>query len=51
MRESVGLGTSATVLWVLGLSDRLANLAAPETDLVGLELDQERLPQRYGGHD
>lgn len=43
---SVGLGTYATVLWVLGLSDRLAGLAAPETDLVGLGLDEERLPQR-----
>lgn len=43
---SVSLGTYATVLWVLGLSDRLTQLAAPETDAVGLELEAERLPQR-----
>jgi hypothetical protein len=34
------------VLWVLGLSDRLTRLAAPETDAVGMELDEERLPKR-----
>ena len=43
---SVSLGTYATVLWVLGLSDRLTQLAAPETDAVGLGLEAERLPQR-----
>jgi hypothetical protein len=43
---SVGIGTYATVLWVLGLSDRLAALAAPETDAVGLGLEEERLPKR-----
>ena len=43
---SVGLGTYATVLWVLGLSDRLASLAAPETDSLGLRLEEERLPKR-----
>jgi transcriptional regulator with XRE-family HTH domain len=43
---SVGIGTYATVLWVLGLSDRIAGLAAPETDAVGLGLEEERLPKR-----
>ncbi len=43
---SVGLGAYATVLSVLGLSDRLARLAAPETDAVGLGLEAERLPKR-----
>jgi transcriptional regulator with XRE-family HTH domain len=43
---SVALGTYATVLWVLGMSDRLSHLAAAETDLVGLGLEDERLPQR-----
>ena len=43
---AVSLGVYATVLWVLGLGDRLERLAAPETDLVGLELQDERLPQR-----
>ena len=43
---SVGLGVYATVLWVLGMSDRLARLAAPETDAIGLGLEEERLPKR-----
>jgi transcriptional regulator with XRE-family HTH domain len=43
---SVALGTYATVLWVFGLSDRLAGLAAPATDAVGLSLEEERLPER-----
>ncbi len=42
----VSLGNYATVLFVLGLSDRLATLADVTTDSVGLELDEERLPQR-----
>lgn len=43
---AVSLGIYATVLWVLGLDARLANIAASETDLVGLALQDERLPQR-----
>lgn len=43
---SVGLGTYATVLWILGLSDRLAGIAAPATDVVGMGLEAERLPKR-----
>ena len=43
---SVSLGVYATVLWVLGLSERLGRLAAPETDAIGLELEEERLPKR-----
>lgn len=42
----VSLGIYATVLFVLGLSDRLSNLADIRSDTVGLELDEERLPQR-----
>lgn len=42
----VGFGTYATVLWVLGLSDKLNGLAAVETDPIGLELERERLPKR-----
>ena len=42
----VSLGTYATVLFVLGLSDRLAELADVRTDAVGLELQEENLPQR-----
>jgi transcriptional regulator with XRE-family HTH domain len=43
---SVGLGVYATVLWVLGLGDRVGQLAAPETDVIGLSMEDERLPQR-----
>lgn len=43
---SVAFGTYAIVLWVLGMSDRLAQLAAVETDLLGLQLEEERLPKR-----
>lgn len=43
---SVSLGVYATVLWALGLSERLGQLAAPETDTVGMELEEERLPKR-----
>jgi transcriptional regulator with XRE-family HTH domain len=42
----VSLGTYATVLFVLGLADRLGDLAAAEGDAVGLALEEERLPER-----
>lgn len=42
----VALGGVATVLFVLGLSDRIATLADPAHDTVGLDLEAERLPQR-----
>lgn len=42
----VSLGIYATVLFVLGLSDRLGNLADVRSDTVGLELEEELLPQR-----
>jgi len=42
----VSIGTYATVLFALGLADRLAGLADASTDVVGLELEEERLPQR-----
>jgi len=42
----VSLGIYATVLFVLGLHDRLAELADIRTDTVGLELEEENLPQR-----
>ncbi len=42
----VAVGIYATVLFVLGLTDRLAELADPRHDPVGLSLDEERLPQR-----
>lgn len=42
----VSLGVYATVLFILGLSERIADLADVRTDSVGLQLDEERLPQR-----
>lgn len=42
----VSLGIYATVLFVLGMSNRLAELADIKTDTVGLELQDENLPQR-----
>jgi len=43
---AVSLGTYATVLWVLGLSDDIGQLAAPASDAVGQDLETERLPKR-----
>jgi transcriptional regulator with XRE-family HTH domain len=42
----VALGIYTTVLFVLGLADRLADLADPATDQVGLTLAEEQLPKR-----
>ena len=42
----VAIGIYATVLFVLGMSDRLGDLAAPKNDPVGLQLEEENLPQR-----
>ncbi len=50
---SVAIGTCATVLFVLGMVDRLADLAAPAHDELGLALDTEKLPERVRliGHE
>lgn len=40
------LGNYATVLFALGMVDRLADMADPRHDSVGFELDEEHLPQR-----
>jgi transcriptional regulator with XRE-family HTH domain len=42
----VSVGVYATVLFILGLSQRIADLADISTDSVGLQLDEERLPKR-----
>ncbi len=42
----VALGIYATVMFVLGLAPRLADLADTRTDEVGLQLEEERLPKR-----
>jgi hypothetical protein len=39
-------GTYVTVLFILGFVDRLAALADPASDNVGLRLEEEQLPQR-----
>jgi hypothetical protein len=42
----VSIGTYATVLFILGLISRVAGLADVRSDEVGLQLEEERLPQR-----
>ncbi len=42
----VSLGIYATVMFVLGLTPRLADLADTRADEVGLQLEEERLPKR-----
>ena len=42
----VAIGIYATVLFVLGMADRLGDLAASKNDPVGLQLEEENLPQR-----
>lgn len=44
--SAVSLGIYATVLYVLGLADRLALVADPAHDSVGLALGGEQLPER-----
>ena len=43
---TVALGTMVTAAFILNLHDRLASLAAPASDDLGLSLDERRLPQR-----
>jgi hypothetical protein len=40
------LGAYATVLFALGMVERLADVADPRYDSVGLELEEEHLPER-----
>jgi transcriptional regulator with XRE-family HTH domain len=42
----VSAGSYATVLFALGMADRLADVADPRHDTVGLELEEEHLPER-----
>lgn len=43
---SVSAGAYATVLFALGMADRLADVADARHDAVGRELEEERLPER-----
>jgi hypothetical protein len=42
----VSMGIYATVLFVLDMAERIADLAATSSDVIGLGLEAERLPQR-----
>lgn len=42
----VSLGIYATILFILGMTSRLAELADVRDDSVGLQLEEERLPKR-----
>jgi transcriptional regulator with XRE-family HTH domain len=42
----VSMGAYATVLFVLGMIDRIADIADVRFDRVGLALEEERLPMR-----
>jgi hypothetical protein len=42
----VAIGNYAVVLFVLGMTERLSDLADPKNDAVGLQLEEEHLPQR-----
>jgi hypothetical protein len=42
----VGMGSYATVLFVLGMLDHLSQAAAATQDRVGMDLEDEMLPKR-----
>jgi transcriptional regulator with XRE-family HTH domain len=44
--QSVSIGSYARVLFVIGMADRLADLADAKNDPVGLQLEEENLPKR-----
>jgi transcriptional regulator with XRE-family HTH domain len=43
---NAALGNYATVLFTLGMVERVADIADARHDAVGLELEEEHLPQR-----
>jgi hypothetical protein len=47
--SGVAIGLYATVLFVLGMVERIGDLADPKNDAVGLQLEEEHLPQRIRG--
>jgi len=42
----VAMGTYATILFALGMIDKLRELASAKSDEIGLALEEERLPKR-----
>jgi len=45
----VAIGIYTTVLFVMGMVERVSDLADPRNDPVGLQLEEEHLPQRIRG--
>ncbi len=45
----VSLGIYASVLFVLGMADRLGDIVDATRDPIGLSLEEERLPRRIRG--
>jgi transcriptional regulator with XRE-family HTH domain len=43
---NVSIGTYSTILFALGMIDRVSNLADAGEDTLGRQLDEERLPKR-----
>jgi len=43
---NVSIGTYATILFVLGMIDRVGTLADANEDTLGRQLEEERLPKR-----
>jgi transcriptional regulator with XRE-family HTH domain len=46
---SVAVGNYARVLFVIGMIDRMTDLADAKNDPVGLQLEEENLPKRIRG--
>ena len=42
----VAMGLYATMLFVIGMAERLGDVADPRNDSVGLQLEEEKLPER-----
>jgi transcriptional regulator with XRE-family HTH domain len=42
---SVSMGAYATVLAILGLADNLGDIASRQSDVLGLDLEEDRLPR------
>ncbi|HUK46658.1 MAG TPA: hypothetical protein VLW06_03660 [Terriglobales bacterium] len=43
---NVSIGSYATMLFVMGMAERISELVDPRNDPVGLQLEEENLPKR-----
>jgi hypothetical protein len=43
---TVSIAGYATILFILGMIDRLSEIADPKFDEIGISLEEEQLPQR-----